>query len=377
MTSNNVTPISGAAELLNGRAHEHRRVPLDALRGIAIALVVIHHVWWRFPSLHDDSIARFVAGIGWAGVDLFFGISGYLITTILMKSSGLSAIRAFFIKRFFRIIPIYLVALAAFVGISLLTGNDREVLDRVWINLLLLTAWFIPFLGENGVPFTITWSVSVEEFAYLLFGTLAAIGVRYLTGSLKWVAILALLIRFAFINWLDFSPSSMYYFAPGRIDAIALGGLAATLSGPLLGRLLVRPWVMWLLWLTVVAVCSLLQRESQIVATYGYSAIAIVSAWLVLCVGNMSGATHWCATKWLASLGLVSYFVYLFHGFGIAAMNLVLPGAFASNLSVEVLSVVAVFLTYIPALVSWKYFERPMIALGRRLADKSRDAAVA
>lgn len=349
-------------------AHGRRQVPLDALRGIAIALVVVHHVWWRFPMAQHDPLARFVAGIGWAGVDLFFGISGYLITTILMKARGPGAMRAFFVKRFFRIVPVYVVALATFVMVSLLTGNDREVLDRIWVNVLLLTAWFIPFVGENGVPFTITWSVSVEEFAYLLFGTMAAMGVGVLTGSLRWVIAGALLLRIASILCFAFEPITLYYFAPGRIDAIAMGGLMATLPSSLRERLVCPPWVPWLAWLAVVALCSHMQRESPLVATIGYTLIAFASAWVVLCVVNTKNATHWLATRWLAALGLVSYFVYLFHGFVIGALSKALPAYIVSVAGIWGLSLLAVLVTYAAGRVSWRYLEYPLILRGRRMA---------
>lgn len=346
-----------------------RQVPLDALRGIAIVLVVVHHVWWRFPMAQHDQLAQLVAAIGWAGVDLFFGISGYLIITILLKDRGRGAIRAFFFKRLFRIVPVYLVALATFVIVSLLTGNDREVLDRIWINLLLLTAWFIPFVGENGVPFTITWSVSVEESAYLLFGTMTAIGVRALTGSLRWVIVGALLLRVISMACFAFEPITLYYFAPGRIDAIAMGGLMATLPPSIRDRLLCQPWVPWLVWLVLVAVCSHMQRESPLVATVGYTLIAFASAWVVLCVVNTQDATHWLVTRWLAALGLVSYFVYLFHGFVIGALSIALPPHLASAAGIWGLSLLAVLLTYSAARVSWRYLEYPLILRGRRIAD--------
>lgn len=358
-------------QVLPGK-HGARLVTLDALRGIAIALVVMHHVWWRFPSIHDDPVARFVAGIGWAGVDLFFGISGYLITTILLQASGRDGLRSFFIKRFFRIIPIYLVALAVFVVASLLTGNDREVLGRIWVNVFLLTAWCIPFVGENGVPFTITWSVSVEEFAYLFFGAMAAMGARFLTGSLRWVLFGALLIRIVSIVCFAFEPITLYYFAPGRIDAIAMGGVMATLPHAMRQRLMVAPWVPWGVWLVLVSLCSHLQRENPLVATLGYTGIAFASAWLVLCVVNGASATHWRITRWLASLGLVSYFVYLFHGFVIAGLSKALSAAAVSVAGIWGLSLSTVLLTYVLARMSWKCLEYPMILRGRLIADRGR-----
>ena len=110
MTNTQPSPMGVAAgvvertEVRSDPSHG-RLVPLDALRGVAIALVIFHHVGFRFPTAPRGWAGDFLAAIGWAGVDLFFAISGYLITTILMRSSGKGGLRDFYIKRFFRIVP--------------------------------------------------------------------------------------------------------------------------------------------------------------------------------------------------------------------------------------------------------------------------------
>ena len=347
-----------------------RNVPLDALRGVAILLVIVHHAWWRFPDARGFAPVEAMAAIGWAGVDLFFGISGFLITAILLQSSGAGAIRAFFAKRFFRIVPIYALALLAFAVAARITGNDLAVLHRIWINALLLTAWFIPYFGENGVPYTITWSVSVEEFAYLLFGALAATGPRLLAKALPWLLLAALLVRVVSVSTHAFAPISLYYFAPGRIDAIAAGGILAAVGNSAVRRLIVPSWLPWIAWLAVVGACSVLKRESAIVATAGYSLVALASAWLVLCVANHPGGKHWRATLWLSRLGLVSYFAYLFHGFVIGALALYLPPVLAMRMGVAGIAVVVVGITYALGRISWRRFEFPLILAGRRVAAR-------
>ena len=216
------------AELEIGGA---RNETLDAMRGIAILLVIFHHVGFKFSGSSLDPVFSGLARIGWAGVDIFFAISGYLITRILAADTSLNGLRAFYIKRAFRIFPLYYLALVVFIGVSLVTGHDAGVINRIWINALAITAWLIPFLGENGVPYTITWSVSVEETAYLLFGALAFLVPRKFRVMLFVVAAAALAIRFVSVLVFGAEPILMYYFAPGRVDAIALGGLVALWSG--------------------------------------------------------------------------------------------------------------------------------------------------
>ena len=357
-------------------SHGSRDPGLDALRGFAILMVIIHHVGLKFPTAVKSTLGSFFVGIGWGGVDLFFAISGFLITRILLDVEGWNGIRGFFVKRFFRIVPLYVVALGVFLAASLLFGQDREVIARLWMNLLFLTAWVIPFVGENGVPYTITWSVSVEETAYLVFGMLALLGRGVLRKGLVWIVIAAVGIRFALVSG-GFLPESAYYFAPGRLDAIALGGIAAMMlqRNLMLGRYAVP--LLFLATVAMLGVLTVLSRHNSYVAVLGYTGVGIFAAWLVAAISITEGGRDNFVVQLLAKLGLVSYFVYLFHGFIIAAMHMALPVALANRIPVEVLSLLAVLLTYVPAVISWKYFELPMIAVGRRLADGMRSPAAA
>ena len=348
----------------------HRFAPLDALRGVAIALVIVHHVWFQFPEARHGAVAKFIAAIGWAGVDLFFGISGFLITTILLRYPQGASLLPFYIRRFFRIVPIYMVAVASYLLAATAVGHDDGVLHRIWANVLLLTAWAIPFWGEDGVPYTITWSVSVEESAYLLFGVIFIAGRPAFARLLGWVVVCAFVVRVVCIVLFAFEPITLYYFAPGRVDAVAMGGVLATLRPDTIRRLTVPVWIPWGVWLAVVWACALVHRETVLVATVGYTAIASASAWLVLCVVGRRGDRLWPVTRWFASLGLVSYFVYLFHGFAIAAMARVLPSWLCSVAGVIGLSAAVAIVTFLAARISWRYFEYPLIRRGRYIADR-------
>lgn len=358
-------PSTGGAATSGPR----RFIPLDALRGVAIALVIVHHVWFQFPAARHSVVAELIAAVGWAGVDLFFGISGFLITTILLRYPQGESLVPFYIRRFFRIIPIYMVAVVLYLLAAIAVGHDDGVLHRIWVNFLLLTAWTIPFWGENGVPYTITWSVSVEEFAYLLFGFLFIASRPDFAMLLRWVVVGALVVRVVCIALFAFEPITLYYFAPGRVDAIAMGGVMATLRRDTIRRLTVPVWIPWIVWFAVVAACALVRRETVLVATVGYTAIACASAWLVLCVVGRPEDRLWPVTRWFASLGLVSYFVYLFHGFVIAALVRLLPPQVGAAAGVLGLSVVVAIITFLAARLSWKFFEYPLIRRGRCMSD--------
>lgn len=283
---------------------------LDVIRCLAILLVVAHHVSFSFAPAPSDFIARFFRSAGWAGVDIFFALSGYLIAKILLSSTGLAraSVKRFFIRRFFRIIPLYLVALFTFIAASLWVGG--ESLSGIWITALMLNGWFIPFFGVENVPFTITWSISVEEFAYAL----VALG----CFPLRWSNRLAVLMI-----------------------AVVLFGL-----------LLVFTW---------------LPRANVFYPLVGYAAFGIACASLVGAVSQQSwGKPAWLAGS-LAWIGQVSYFLYLFHMFVIAFVHRADEALPWVELSYWPALAVVLALSSLAAWLSWRIFESPMIALGRRL----------
>ncbi|HET9135669.1 MAG TPA: acyltransferase, partial [Candidatus Kapabacteria bacterium] len=108
----------------------HRLNGLDHLRALAITLVFLFHYGGLFP--HPDWVAE-ISRFGWTGVDLFFVLSGYLISSQLFSSiasNGSFSYRAFFIKRFFRIIPAYLVVVGLYFLVPIL--REREGLTDLW-----------------------------------------------------------------------------------------------------------------------------------------------------------------------------------------------------------------------------------------------------
>jgi peptidoglycan/LPS O-acetylase OafA/YrhL len=214
---------------------------LDGIRGIAVLLVMTFHFWivaftggTRFwERVYDD-----VAGMGWIGVDLFFVLSGFLITGILYDSRESSRyFRVFYGRRTLRIFPLYYAALTTFflIGPLVLTHVYRPALAEMqsgttvrlfaWTYLL---NWYEGFKGWGAVahPLQHFWSLAVEEQFYLIWPFLVLkLARRRLMGVCVGLMVLALTLR-AVLYWLHL-PVAAYLWTICRADSLAIGGVVA------------------------------------------------------------------------------------------------------------------------------------------------------
>ncbi|PUZ24644.1 Peptidoglycan/LPS O-acetylase OafA/YrhL, contains acyltransferase and SGNH-hydrolase domains [Chitinophaga costaii] len=168
-------------------AHRHLH-GLDHLRAFAITFVFLYHYGGMFP--HPDWVNR-ISKFGWTGVDLFFVLSGYLIASQLFATIGRGqaiSFREFFIKRFFRIIPAYL--LTVIVYFSLPSFREREALAPLW-KYLTFTQNLGLDLRTQGT-FSHAWSLCIEEQFYLLL-PLVLIGLVYFNLLRKGIWLLVFL----------------------------------------------------------------------------------------------------------------------------------------------------------------------------------------
>ena len=201
------------------------RVPsLDGLRGISILIVLWHHVDIQFGSAWPSWVGRF-RDVGSIGVDMFFVISGFLITLLLVRErqrTGRIALVGFYVRRFFRIVPVY-TFFVILVG-TILIFTPFALTMRDWIHALTYTNslaklnnWYVAHL----------WSLSVEEQFYFLWPVLfMLLPRRWLLGMCVGYSLVAILLRIAIRPHL-WDDRSLEYFSPVRGDAIAIGcGLA-------------------------------------------------------------------------------------------------------------------------------------------------------
>jgi peptidoglycan/LPS O-acetylase OafA/YrhL len=377
------------------------RIPeLDGLRGIAILLVVVWHYFYykTDQNYHPVGFLRNLyahvnpfLGLGWSGVDLFFVLSGFLIGGILLDvRTSQHYFKTFYLRRFYRIIPIYYVWILAYVllmaiaGTFLRThiqgGNEPDAKYQTLVQLLFLQNFGI--LGYAPIArawLSPTWSLAVEEQFYLL----APLVIRYLSKQalrvlLAVVIFTAPLLRVVFYyhfpRW-NSDIALAYTLTACRADALAIGIFAA-----LLWRTdAVRAWLtvhgrffyglVGGFGLGVVALGRWAPSPFSIVQTsVGYTWIALFYAsTLLLAIAKPAGPIAWLARMpWLRELGRVSYCVYLIHLAVVVVLFAVLNATLGHLTGLEsfVGNVLAAILSYTISVTSWSYFEHPILRIG-------------
>ncbi len=207
---------------------QHKYYPaLDGLRGVAILLVVFLHNF-RFMNYFF---------FGWLGVDLFFVLSGFLITDILMNTLGQPHfLRNFYLRRLLRIFPLFYLALViCLLVIPEIRGIQLDLeyytQHQAWL-WTYLQNWLFIFKAPQGDPILLhTWSLAVEEQFYLVWPFIILL-LRKPGRLLVFVAVLLLITgaaRFAVWSYKveDLAYSSLYTFT--RIDGLCIGAMVALL----------------------------------------------------------------------------------------------------------------------------------------------------
>ena len=378
-----------------------KRIPeLDGLRGIAILLVVIVHYFSFNPYTDGLSSTRLgtlyvtvsrTISMGWTGVDLFFVLSGFLIGGILLDVRGSPRyFRTFYLRRFFRIIPIYYGWIVAYVIVMAtagpflrahLPGGDGPKLRWEYLVLVLFLQNF-GLLGPSvigGTWFVPTWSVAIEEQFYLIVPSV----IRVLSRRALWFFLLVVVCAAPLFRlWVhhrfpvpDGTLDFAYLLMPSRADAFAIGILAALLwrSGKFREWLPAHTSVMYgilgIFFAGVVALVHWFPAYNGIpMISIGYTWFAgFYAVILMVAISISSGPIARIArTGWLREFGRVSYCFYLIH-LAVRLIGQILvraafgePGVLA-NIAI---SVGAVIVSYGIARASWTYFEYPLLRQG-------------
>ena len=195
-----------------------RQPGLDLLRAVAILVVALHHTWTDAVPQILVPVQRF----GWMGVDLFFLLSGYLIGSQLLRPHAMGlrpSLREFYFRRAFRILPAFLVVLAAYY----LVPQLREDPNMAPLWRFLTFTMNLGFDRSEGAAFSHAWSLCVEEYFYLLFPLVCVVlmyrpSLRWAVSAIGLIAIAGLLVRF--VSWMYFVGPFLYLHGADAADAV-------------------------------------------------------------------------------------------------------------------------------------------------------------
>jgi peptidoglycan/LPS O-acetylase OafA/YrhL len=295
-----------------------RHVPeLDGLRGIAIISVIVHH-----------QLTPFSLPGGFLGVDLFFVLSGFLITTLLSEEFSRTktiSLRKFYMRRVLRLGPalfLYLLACLIVTYYTQLIEITRE-LKLIGFALIYLTNWRMAF-GWDPVldPTAIIWSLSIEEQFYLVWPLLFSgclvlkLKRRFIIAGLV-VSILSVMAhRYSLLN-AGSGLLRLYYGTDTRADALLTGCLLALLPVATIG-VPARRYLNHLALIAAVALLCLIGTthfEDQFLYRSGYTVVALLAGVVVMVAAHsppriLAAALRWPPLRWF---GKISYGLYLWH----------------------------------------------------------------
>lgn len=347
---------------------------LDGIRGLGVILVLFYHYGSSAAAHGLDNLLIQMTGIGWSGVDMFFVLSGFLITGILYDSKGKSNFfRNFYARRTLRIFPLYYFAAIAVIALAVVTGEDLlGGANPLWI-LFYVGNFQMAFEG-GGSLLDHFWSLAIEEQFYLVWPFFV------LSLSRKKLMLLAtaLIVSAPLIRTLlvmnDAPALATYVLTPARTDGLATGALIAL---AIRGSGGVGPLVPWAWRIGAIALVGLalviwfgrdLSSEGPLMLTVGISLLTAIFASVLILSLTFRPLTNVMELPVMRWFGKYSYGLYVWH----PIVNMILlhssfTGRFGELTPEKVVMLLAVAfaLSVLTALVSYKFLEAPLLRLKR------------
>jgi peptidoglycan/LPS O-acetylase OafA/YrhL len=388
------TTVWGSATSPRAGAPGHLPV-LDGIRGLAILLVLVHHqTILRFTTPFDRIVFR-LTDLGWCGVDLFFVLSGFLITGVLLDAKGSPHyFRNFYARRTLRIFPLYYAVVFFSLVIlprlppwrtMILSGPLPADPEGIFYWLYLSNFLYIWHNEFTHPTLALSWSLAIEEQYYLVWAV-----VVWITGParLMWICgalvITALILRTALVM-ADVPPIVPYVLPFARMDALAIGGFVAlALRHDILLRRL-RPIARVAAPLAAVVVFALWARDVRndrwqepLMQSVGYTVLAVLFGCLIVSAVSASPdarIVRVLSHPLLRSFGKYSYAMYLLHVpvqmfvqrafFQPSPVPMILGSQFAPQLAFFVVATAGAWLV---AWLSWHLYEKHFLTLKRHFS---------
>ena len=336
------------------------RPEIDGLRAIAVAAVILFHAGFA------------LFGGGFVGVDVFFVISGFLITSIIVEElkTGRFSVLRFYERRARRILPALFTVMAACVPFAyrLLSPDDLKDFAQS-LAAICLFASNVLFWGESGYfdtqaelkPLLHTWSLAVEEQFYVLFPLLLLVawrlGRRFLLVLIGAIAALSFITS---VEEVKNFPSAAFYLLPSRAWQLLVGALASFVADRWPSVALRQPAVRlaseafgWGGMAMIVMALFLFDEQTPFPGLN--AALPTVGTVLVLLgASDRTSVGRMLAWRPLVGLGLISYSAYLWHQPLFAFTKHALLADLPTDLAIVLCAV-----TIVLACLSWRYVEQP------------------
>ncbi len=347
------------------------RPEIDGLRAIAVAAVVLYH-----------ADPRYLPG-GFVGVDVFFVISGYLITGLLVgqwRATGRIDLAEFYARRVRRLLPALILVVLSVMALCLaLLGRQGDVFEQAGDSalaslLMLANLYFQRHSGgyfdapAEAMPLLHLWSLSVEEQFYLVYPALLLILLRLAPqGLLRRLVALSLASLLLAEFWVHVEPQRAFYQMPARFWELAVGGVAALSAVPTPAR----RHDAWLMPAGLVLVVAAAFFTPLWPGFPGVGALPAVLGAAALLLGVHRNAVTGAAgalLRWppVVGLGLISYSLYLWH-WPLLAIDESLGFERSSPGWRLGLCAAAVVLAYL----SWRFVEKPFRRWGTRVPRRT------
>jgi peptidoglycan/LPS O-acetylase OafA/YrhL len=343
-----------------------QKIPqLDAVRGVAILLVIFHNASEKFPSLHLQGLFA----NGWMGVDLFFVLSGFLITGILSDTKQSEGyLRNFYARRCLRIWPLYYsLIFFMFVVLPFLSRSEgHTVFEKSspwWAFPLFLQNFLIsPVSTTAAGPLGVTWSLAIEEQFYLVWPWV----VRFCSyAQLRRIAIAVICLSPVLRFYLSRHHVDLYTNVFCRLDGLMAGAfLALVVRGDnfLPSKFIKHAWIF--LWIAV---------------PLAFFTEALHARWVVFSLSAVASAAFvylslFSVQKWFQAVlmngfmvytGTISYGLYLLHKIPFAMVQ-----TFRLDRYPFLVMPIILLASYATAALSWNLLEKPFLQLKRFFESK-------
>jgi peptidoglycan/LPS O-acetylase OafA/YrhL len=368
------------SDVVPAKAQQQRRFyrpELDGLRFYAFLGVFVFHSLPSQPAFYHGlhlplpSLWGAVVKSGASGVDLFFALSAFLITSLLLRErheTGGISLRLFYIRRILRIWPLYFLVVALGVVLAHTMANQPLPWYYVAGYLLFVGNWVHAVFGAPKSICSPLWTVSIEEQFYLIWPLLMkTLERRGMIIAASVTLLLATLSRVGFVL-AGASGGYLYYGSTSRCDSLALGILLALFAD----RLPKLKWGMRFLLLAggllgwIVSSAWLIEQPGKVSMRWVVGRLLVSLASGAILYACLNSRSKLVGGGWVVRLGKISYGLYMLHLVGILIMlSLFHPIWGWKVLAIKALGLV---MTVVLGFMSYRWVESPFLRLKDRFA---------